>query len=77
MLHPDEILETTGFSVPEGDYETLAGFLLTLFDRIPQGGDHTTYDGWELKVVEMERKRIAKVLLVAPSAATGEGDEGR
>jgi CBS domain containing-hemolysin-like protein len=77
MLHPDEILELTGFSVPEGDYETLAGFLLTLFDRIPQGGDHTTYDGWELKVVEMERKRIAKVLLVAPSAASGEGNEGR
>jgi CBS domain containing-hemolysin-like protein len=66
MLRPDEVREATGFEIPEGDYETLAGFLLTLFDRIPNQGDHATYGGWELKVVEKERNRISRVLLVAP-----------
>ena len=64
MLHPDELAETTGFEMPEGDYETLAGFLLTLFDRIPQRGDQASFDGWEFKIVEMERRRIAQVLMV-------------
>jgi CBS domain containing-hemolysin-like protein len=38
-----------------------------LFDRIPAKGDHTSHEGWEFKVVEMEGKRIAQVLVVAPS----------
>jgi CBS domain containing-hemolysin-like protein len=67
LLHPDEVKEATGFEMPEGDYDTLAGFLLTLFDRIPAKGDHTSHEGWEFKVVEMEGKRIAQVLVVAPS----------
>jgi CBS domain containing-hemolysin-like protein len=71
MLHPDEVLEAAGLEIPEGDYETLAGFLLTLLDRVPEHGDHATYRGWELKVVEMDRRRIAKVLLVAPSERDG------
>jgi CBS domain containing-hemolysin-like protein len=67
MLHPDELLDATGFAMPEGDYETLAGFLLSLLHRIPEQGDHVSHDGWELKVVEMDGRRIAQVLLVAPS----------
>ena len=66
MLHPDEVIEAAGFEMPEGDYETLAGFLFTLFDRIPRVGDHASWDGWELKVVEMDGRRISKVLIVAP-----------
>jgi CBS domain containing-hemolysin-like protein len=72
MLHPDEVLEATGFQMPEGDYETLAGFLFARFDRIPEVGDHISYEDWEFKVVEMAGRRIAKVLVVAP---TSESDE--
>jgi CBS domain containing-hemolysin-like protein len=66
MLRRDELREQTGFDMPEGDFETLAGFLLSLFDRVPRQGEHTSFQGWELKVVEMDRNRIARVLLVAP-----------
>jgi CBS domain containing-hemolysin-like protein len=66
MLHRDEVRDQTGFELPEGDFETLAGFLLALFDRVPRQGEHVSYEGWEFKVVEMDRKRIARVLLVAP-----------
>ncbi len=71
MLHPDEVIEAAGFEMPEGDYETLGGFLFTLFDRIPKVGDHTSYDEWEFKVVEMDGRRIAKVLVVAPPDREG------
>lgn len=67
MLHPSDVHERCGFRIPEGDYDTLAGFLLSLFDRIPEQGDHVSYEGWEFKVVGMERNRIAEVLVVAPA----------
>jgi CBS domain containing-hemolysin-like protein len=73
MLHPDEVEERTGFRMPEGGYETLAGFLLSLFERIPDQGDHASYDGWEFKVIDMENRRISKVLVVAPPSGSEEG----
>jgi CBS domain containing-hemolysin-like protein len=75
MLHPDEVRDVTGFEMPDGDYETLAGFLLTLFDRIPEQGDQVTHEKWEFKIVEVIRNRIAQVLMVAPPAGSGD-DEG-
>jgi CBS domain containing-hemolysin-like protein len=75
MSHADELEETTGFELPDGNYETLAGFLLELFDRIPAVGDHISYDGWEFKIVEMEKRRIGQVLMVKgttrPDAESG------
>lgn len=76
MLHPDEVQMQSSFEMPEGDYDTLAGFLLSLFDRIPEVGDHISHEGWEFKVVEMDRKRIAKVLMVAPVPAAAEPEDG-
>jgi CBS domain containing-hemolysin-like protein len=76
LLHPDEMKEATGFEMPEGDYDTLAGFLLSLFDRIPQAGDHISYRGWEFKVVSMDKRRIDKVLVVAPAGSGEEEEDG-
>lgn len=66
LMRPDEVRDQTGFEMPEGDYDTLAGFLLTIFDRIPRKGDHCAWKDWEFKIVEMDRNRIAKVLIAAP-----------
>jgi CBS domain containing-hemolysin-like protein len=71
-LHAREVEDACGFEMPEGPYDTLAGFLLSLFNDIPQPGDHASYDGWEFKVVQMEKRRISKVLVVAPSDRRGE-----
>ena len=73
LMHAHELEESTGFEMPEGDYETLGGFLLSLFDRIPEQGEHIAYDRWEFKVVEMDRNRIAKVLVVGPPSEKGGG----
>ena len=64
LLHPDEVQSACGFEMPEGDYETLGGFLLERFGRVPKAGDHTSYDGWEFKVTRMDGRRIAEVLAI-------------
>ena len=74
LLHSDEVQEACGFNIPEGDYDTLAGFLLSRFERLPTQGEHISVDGWELKVVEMDRRRIAQVLAVAPDPIEDQGE---
>ncbi|MDQ3981579.1 MAG: hemolysin family protein [Actinomycetota bacterium] len=75
LLHRGELEDETGFAMPEGHYETLAGFLLDRFERIPQNGDHVSYAGWEFKVVEMDGRRVAQVLCVAPPSPRRAGDD--
>jgi putative hemolysin len=45
----------------EEGYETLAGFVLSRLQRIPQGGETFEYDGRRFTVMEMEGHRIAKI----------------
>ncbi len=52
-------------SVPEEDkgrYNTLSGMLLWLLGRVPQTGDRVEWEDWRLEVVDMDGRRIDKVL---------------
>lgn len=52
-------------TVPEeerGRYHTLAGMLMLLLGHIPRAGEHVEWEGWRLEVVDMDGKRIDKVL---------------
>ncbi|TDD52512.1 hemolysin family protein [Saccharopolyspora elongata] len=74
-LRPDELAEATEFAVPDGDYETVAGFVLARLGRIPEVGDRLDPDGWELTVTRMDRHRIAELRLTrqpAPAEAVEE-----
>ena len=63
MLGIDDLREALGFrKFPEGDYSTLAGLILRLLARIPQAGEHVEFNGWRLEVVDMDGRRIDKVL---------------
>jgi len=64
MLREDELEEQTGFRLPEGPYETVAGFIMSRLGHIPQVGESVIYGEWELTVVEMDRHRIEQVRLV-------------
>jgi putative hemolysin len=50
----------------ESGYHTLAGFLLFKFGHIPTAGEAVDHDGYRFEVVDMDGRRIDKVL-VAPS----------
>ena len=74
-LHTDEVLEATGFTMPEGPYETLAGLVLDRVGHIPVPGEIATVQGWRLEVVAVDGLRIAAVRVVAPAAGGGPGLE--
>ncbi len=64
-IHPDELEEATGIELPEGDYETVAGFALDQLQRIPEKGASFDWDRWHVEVAEMDRWRIAKLRMTA------------
>ncbi|GGJ88766.1 hypothetical protein GCM10010123_17970 [Pilimelia anulata] len=61
VLRSDEVYERTGYRLPDGPYETLAGFLLARLGRLPAPGESLRADGWEFTVIEVEKHRIAQV----------------
>jgi len=69
VLREDELFELTGFRLPEGPYETLAGFLLARLGHIPVAGETVVENGWEFTVVEVQKRRIEQVRVAAPEAA--------
>ncbi len=51
--------------VPEEDkgrYHTLSGMVMLLLGRVPKTSDYTEWHGWRFEVVDMDGKRIDKVL---------------
>jgi len=65
-LHRDELWEITGLEIPEGDYETVAGFVLARLGHIPAVGERVAYDGWVIEVLELDRRRVALLAVTAP-----------
>ena len=67
----EDVAEALGVELPEGDYVTFGGFLFDRFGRIPDEGDAFEWGGWEFRVAEMDRRRIAKVVARSPDATIG------
>jgi CBS domain containing-hemolysin-like protein len=61
QLRADEIRDVTGFRMPDGDYETIAGLILERLGKIPSPDDWTDVDGWRLTVTAMDHHRIAEL----------------
>ena len=70
----DDVRDQLGMDVPEGEYVTLGGFLFDAFGHIPEEGERVTRDGWELRVAEMDRRRVAKVVVQALAAGPAPED---
>ena len=70
LLPADEVQARLGLaSLPdEGEYNTLAGMLLTLMGRIPSEGDHVAWQNHEFEIVDMDGRRIDKVLVRPPAS---------
>jgi CBS domain containing-hemolysin-like protein len=62
-LRIDEAKDRLGVDLPEGEYETIAGFLMDRLGRIPRRRDTTVHGGWRLRVMTMHRRRVVQVLV--------------
>jgi putative hemolysin len=66
LLNLDEFAEVTGIELPDGPYETVAGYIVATLGRLPVVGDVVETAEHCLKVVEMDGRRVAR-LLVTPA----------
>jgi CBS domain containing-hemolysin-like protein len=70
-LRIDETAARLGVELPEGDYETVAGFLMDRLGRIPTRRDAVEHDGWRLRVRSMQRRRVVQVLIEPARSRSG------
>jgi putative hemolysin len=72
-LPADALAERLGISLPEDrEFGTAAGYVLWMLKRLPTEGESFTDQGWRVEVVDMDGRRIDK-LLVEREAAEDEG----
>ncbi len=57
----DDFAEATGLELPEGPYETVAGYVLAELGRLPVVGDTVDVEGRTLTVLELDGRRIARI----------------
>jgi CBS domain containing-hemolysin-like protein len=60
-MEVDLFNEELGLKLPEGEYETLGGFLLSLFQKIPDPGEEIRYRSIRFLVTESDKRSIVKV----------------
>jgi magnesium and cobalt transporter len=58
----DDVRERLGIEIPDGEYVTLGGLLFERFGHIPSEGEAVRVGDWDLKVVEMDKRRVAQVV---------------
>ena len=61
QVEVEKFEETVGIRIPKGDYETLAGYLLEEFGRIPKPGAKLVRNGTLFEVVEADERKIKLV----------------
>ncbi|WP_225409834.1 hemolysin family protein [Stigmatella hybrida] len=63
-LEVESFTKAFGFELPEGDFDTLGGFLSSLAGHLPDVGERFTYGGWQFTVASKEGARVDRVRLV-------------
>ena len=58
-LRPDQFEECTGVALPEGDWQTVAGYVIAALDEIPAAGDSVRTALGDFTVIEMDGYAIA------------------
>ncbi len=59
----EEVNDELGLELPEGDYETVAGFVLHLLGHIPKQGKQLKYQGLKMVITKMKGHKIEEILL--------------
>jgi putative hemolysin len=63
----DLLGDRIGVSMPgERDYSTVAGFALSVLKKIPETGETFKFDGYKFEVVDMDGRKIDKLLVSRP-----------
>ncbi|HEV7755739.1 MAG TPA: hemolysin family protein [Mycobacteriales bacterium] len=69
LCNLDEVRESTGLELPDGPYETLAGFVMAGLGTLPILGAEVEVEGWRLTVTELDGRRASRVRVIPPAPA--------
>jgi putative hemolysin len=61
LLNIEDFAEETGITLPEGPYETVAGFVVSQLGDVPAVGDEVIASAHRFEVAELDGRRIARV----------------
>jgi CBS domain containing-hemolysin-like protein len=64
-----DVREELGVELPEGDYETIAGFVLDQLGHIPREGEAVALDGYQIVVSEVQGRKIESVVVTKVTPA--------
>jgi len=71
----DQLADRLGIALPESrEFATAAGFVLWQLKKLPTEGEYFEAQGWRFEVVDMDGRRIDKLLVseVVRPAETGD-----
>ena len=69
----DLLSDRLGVNLPlDRDYSTVAGFALSVLKHLPDTGEKFRHDGWSFEVVDMDGRKIDKLIASRPKKRTAE-----
>ncbi len=69
-LRIEDANEELDLHLPEGDYDTVAGFILSHLGRIPRQGEHFRYHNLKMAITEMKDRKIERVTITREKDAS-------
>ena len=72
-LPVDALADRLSITIPtDRDFATVAGYVLSVLKRLPHEGEHFHEQGWRFEVVDMDERRIDKLLVSKVAVEAGE-----
>jgi magnesium and cobalt transporter len=66
----DEFNEYFGVTLPDDEFDTIAGLVMKQLGRLPRRGEIVTLEGFEFRVVRADRRRIDSLRVICPKGVT-------
>ena len=70
----DDLNDALNLKIESEDYDSLGGYITELLDHIPAKGESVTDISCIYKVLEMDKKRVARVLITLAPQEPGDAD---
>lgn len=68
LVNLEDFADASGLRVPEGPYETIAGFVVSRLGHLPRLGEEVEVDGARLTVVAVQGRRVSRLRVSRPAA---------
>lgn len=76
LLNRDDFEDQTCIELPEGPFETIAGFIISQLGQLPQIGDKVDLANHEFLVTELDGRRVSRVQVVTHEISSEKEDDG-